>query len=878
VACSTSIGSDADVDADADSSSPKRSTTTTTSTTTTSTATSASPVVSISESFHDDMRRVLESRKQNGMLSIHTAATSSTATGTATATTAPTDAAAATSSIHTRTKTDNTSSSNSNSNSSSSSSSSSRRDRKHKPVILESDVDGAERAHAMLQHLRGIGAASEVSYQIVMRAFLQRGRLRWHSTSSSSSSSSSSSTAAPPATTTTNNNNHNNHHNNNNNESGSGSGTIVCAADQLEHLLQELVQMNLDTAKIGQDEDEDTDNDGADIDINIDIDIDNDININNDTVLPVSMETYNMVLEAYATCSTPRGDRDYANRAHQLLQRMRAMFGQDTDVDVDVDADTDVNVNAGGGVPVESLMHVLHAYAWQQANLQDGLCAEAADQLLVEIAGRTSDPAILLPCYDWTLEAWSKSGSVNSAQQADIMFAKIKALNETLTTDCDEATLSLFDAETYSNAILAWSKCSEAGSAEQAHQLLLDMLNRYQAGAFPVGSEPTLIAFNGVITAWGKTGRVDKAEEVLWLMEEFRPECQELVPDAVSYNSVLHAYTLRNPNKKQALEKALHLVQYMENNYQTQPSIKPNTFTYKTLMKCWIQSGEPNVAESVEKVLLQMEQLWKEGDYAVEPNNRIFNMVINAYAKSDDFFAARKAFDLLGRMKTSSKCQPDIISYTSVMECLSKSADPKAVQQAEELLDEAFRRYEETKDPALMPNLRTFTMAILTLAKNHGSVVKARALLTQCMDLYIETKNPLLLPNEYPYNYVLNCAANTLENQQEAFKIATQTYQEMRQSKTVNPDSFTYAFWLKCCNNLLPESDLRTKCVSYAFEECKKEGLVSKEVLTRLFQGNRPTVVNLLLENQTNRQPYRNVKVQDLPPAWSRRTARRGNR
>jgi pentatricopeptide repeat protein len=770
---SSDVDVDAEVDTDADSN-PIRSTS------------AASPVVSISESFHDDMRRVLESRRQQ------------------------TDAADA--SISQTQRPHNTVSA--------------RRDRKFKPAILDSDVDGAERAHAMLQHLRGIGAASETSYQIVMRAFLERGRLRWPQTQTASTT-----------TTSTNNNN------NNNIESGSGSGTIVCAADQLEHLLQELVQMNLDTAQTSKDENDDHD------------DNDND----NDTVLPVSMETYNLVLEAYATCSTPRGDRDYAHRAHQLLQRMQAIFGPEA-------------------VPVTSLMHVLHAYAWQQANLQDGLCARAADVLLVEIAGRTSDPAILLPCYDWTLEAWSKSGSANSAQQADAMFAKIKALNETLTPDCDESTLSLFDAETYSNAILAWSKCSQAGSAEQAHALLLDMLNRYQAGAFPVGSEPTLIAFNGVITAWGKTGRVDKAEEVLWLMEDFRPECQELVPDAVSYNSVLHAYTMRNPNKKQALEKALTLVQYMENNYQAQPSITPNTFTYKTLMKCWIQSGDPNIAESVEKILLQMERLWKEGDYAVEPNNRIFNMVINAYAKSDDFFAARKAFDLLGRMKTSSKCQPDIISYTSVMECLSKSADPKAVQQAEELLDEAFRRYEETKDPALMPNLRTFTMAILTLAKNHGSVVKARALLTQCMDLYIETKNPLLLPNEYPYNYVLNCAANTLENQQEAFKIATQTYQEMRQSKTVNPDSFTYAFWLKCCNNLLPESDLRTKCVSYAFEECKKEGLVSKEVLTRLFQGNRPTIVNQLLENQTNRQPYRSVKVQDLPPAWSRRTARRGNR
>jgi pentatricopeptide repeat protein len=709
----------------------------------------STPSLEISENFHDDMRRVLESRRQNvdaQLLKTH--ATSS---------------------------------------------------RKHKPVILETDVDGAQRAYAMLQHLREIGAANETSYQIVMRAFLQRGRWRWQSTTTTTTSSST-----------------NSDDNSSSMRSSGGSTTIVCAADQLESLLQELLEIDV----------------------------------------AVSMDTYNLVLEAYATCSTPRGDRDYARRADELLQRMQATTEK---------------------VPVESLMHVLHAYAWQQANLQDGLCAAAAERLLVEISAQTQDPAILLPCYDWTLEAWSKSGSVNSAQQADLMFAKIKALNETLTAACDESTLSLFDAETYSNAILAWSKCSQEGSAERANELLLEMLDRYQNGSFSSGSEPTLIAFNGVITAWGKTGRVDKAEQVLWLMEKIRPGCQGLVPDAVSYNSVLHAY-MRSGDRKQALEKALSLVQYMEDNYHIQPAIKPNSFTYKTLMKCWMQSGRPNIAEFVEKILLQIERLWQEGDDAVEPNNRIFNMVINAYAKSDDFFAARKAFELLDRMKASSKCQPDIISYTSVLECLSKSADPIAAQQAEDLLDEAYQRYEKTGDPALMPNLRTFTMTILTLAKNHGSVVKARALLTRLVEQHAKTKNPLLKPNEYPFNYVLNCAANTLENQQQAFQIATLTYQEMRQSKTVNPDSFTYAFWLKCCNNLLPESDLRTKCVSYAFEECKKEGLVTNEVLTRLFQGNRPTVVNLLLENETNRAPYRSVKVQDLPPAWSRRNARRGKR
>ena len=659
--------------------------------------------------------------------------------------------------------------------------------RRRKPVVLTSDVDGALKAYSMLQHLRQIGAASEAPYVLVMRAFLQRGRLRWQQPAANGESSNNN---MPTKNMPTNN-----------------SPSIICAADQLELLLHELQALTQSL----------------------------------DKQPPLSMDTYNLVLQAYATCSTPRGDRDYASKAQQLLERMQDQCSRNGGT-----------TNSTITVPVESLMHVLHAYAWQQANLQEGICAAAAHDLLQQICQQTNDLAILLPSHDWVLEAWSKSGSAHSATRADAVFAQLKALNATLTgvllakerdghdgssnisssssatrsderLDDDHATAaSVFDAETYSNAILAWSKCSELGSAARAHELLLEMLEKYQTGAFPAGSEPTLIAFNGVITAWGKAGRVEKAEQVLWLMEEYRPLCRELVPDAVSFNSVLHAYMKSGAapgsggaaaaaagaaaadNRKQSLDNALALVQYMEDNHHLQPAIKPNTFTYNTLLKCWIQSGRSDMAENAERVLHQMEQLWRDGDTAVQPNNRIFNMVINAYSKSDQYFATRKAFELLNRMKASRQCRPDIVSYTSVMECLSKSADPKAVQQAEDLLDEAFMLYNKTGNPALMPNLRTFSMVILTLAKNNGSAVKARALLTQLVGLYETTKNPLLLPNEYPYNYVLNCAANALENKQEAFQIATQTYQEMRQSEIVKPDSFTYG-------TCVPSSALCTK-------------------------------------------------------------------
>lgn len=257
------------------------------------------------------------------------------------------------------------------------------------------------------------------------------------------------------------------------------------------------------------------------------------------------------------------------------------------------------------------------------------------------------------------------------------------------------------------------------------------------------------------------------------------------------------------------------------------------------------------------------------------PTNRHFNVVINAYAKSSNPFAAQKAYDLLQRMKASKsqESKPDIISYTSVIECFSKSSEPNASQIVLDLLEEVFQIHRETGDADMRPNLRTFTNVIWTLAKCNGSAVTARELLTQLVDLYEETKDKSLRPNAYPYNYVLNCAANTvLDEKLHAFRIATQTYEEMRKSPYVKPDSFTYAFWFKCCNNLLPSgSELKDKCMFYALDQCKKDGLLSGTVLNRLQRAASPSDLEDWLDlPPRDLRRLMNLKVTDLPRSWSR--------
>jgi hypothetical protein len=790
-------------------------------------------------------------------------------------------------------------------------------ERRTKPPIIANDIDGAERCLVLLRHLQqhhsnllfqqqevetngkeddsptaGTVTLAEAAYQIVMRAFLRRGRLRWQC-------------SGPTGTIPT--------------------GTVICAADQLEELLAELQDLLR--------------NNRGDSDRTA-----------NDTCF-LSLTTYNLVLQAYAICATPRGDRLYASRAHALLQEI---------VTLQVEPTTVADQSA---LMIESYLNVLHAYAWQQANLQVASTgAEPAAQLLQTIcAMRPNNTNVLLRAHILVLEAYSKS--VGGARQCHNLLQTVKQLNATL-TDTERAAQEgrqLLDAEVYSNAILAWSKATDdsggsgsiddlttslSHSAEMAHELLLELIDLFLAGAFRnestsgsdavangadiSGSEPPLIAFNGVISAWGRIGRVDKAEEVLWLMEKkMRPQCSYLVPNAVSYNSVLHGI-LRLSDREGALRKAIELVSYMENHADEQPAIQPNAFTYHTLMKCWLQSQRPNAAEEAERLLMQIEEFWKAGDDSIEPTNRIYNMVLNSYAKKcSGRFVSVKALDLIRRMKNTIKCQPDIISYTSAIECISNSGDAMAPELAEELFSEATQLYNKTKSPDLMPNWRFYTMTIQALAKNNGSVVRARALLTQLVELYHASgQNPQLRPNTFPYNYVLNCAANTLDHKMEAFRIASQTYQEMRKSDFIRPDSYSFAFWLKCCNNLLEPGDLRTKGVSFAFEECKREGLVNNEVITRLVQGSPVSLVDELLETAMtsktggvtripakssnsgnsyakdadrkmlvrggnsllgneetsapnkanvpkNNRSFRTLTVRDLPPSWSRNTRAR---
>ena len=677
-------------------------------------------------------------------------------------------------------------------------------ERRKRPTKLTQDVDGAIRVTSMLRHMVNIGVATEESFQIVLEAVCGRGRLRWKNRAA----------------------------------------FVVCAADEVEDLMQELWQRQ----------------DGI-----------------------VSTKTCNLALRAYAACSTPRGDRRYAQKAQALLEDM-----EDNRIEPSI----------------ETYSHLVNAWAWQQGNLENGECAEKAQSNFEQLEKMNPDDATLLQALDWILEGWSKTRSKDAPPRAEEILNKMVQIKK----KNPECGSSLPNSQSYANAILAWAKSRRKNSAEKAQEMLFQLFEKCEGDDLSL--EPNIFAVSkfssratyshgllclildcsispvcfhtqnkdGVISAWARIGKTEKAEGVLWRANEARKTCKSLVLDVVTYNSIVHGY-LRDAHGDQGIQRMLQIVDYMNKNKGDQPSIAPDCFTYHCVLRAWKKSHEPDAAIHAVEALEKMHHLWESGDTSTPPKNVYYNMAINKLAKNKRGADARKALGVFRLLQSSKFCTPDIISYTSVIECLSKSNDPLAAEQSLDLFNEVWQLYQENEDEDLMPNLRTYTMAILSLTKNPTieNVVKARDLLSQLEDRSIETGDPSLKPNAYPYNYVLNCAASCVGNAGEklkAFHIASQTYNDLRKSKDIEPDSYTYSFWIKGANSLLPEGELRRKCITLSFEQCQRDGLVNSSVLRRLLAGTPQDVLADLLDLDASTSPasYRQLTIEDLPPQWSRNT------
>ena len=253
----------------------------------------------------------------------------------------------------------------------------------------------------------------------------------------------------------------------------------------------------------------------------------------------------------------------------------------------------------------------------------------------------------------------------------------------------------------YSIAISAWAKCAIPEAAEMAEGILNRFMKEYDEvlllqneKLFQYEEEirPNNVVFNSVMDAWASSGSAEAGEKAQALLDRMeglsRVDKYDIRPDTISYNTCIKAWCNSNlPNSplmaEQVLSKLETNPQYPKRgNDGDIVIVRPNRFSYNTVINAWAKSQLPESAQHAEALLLRMIRYSKSVPLAT-PDVVTFSTVLNAIAKSKTVTKkAEKCSTLLQIMINlhendgSQFMKPNVICYNTVLNACAFSASP----------------------------------------------------------------------------------------------------------------------------------------------------------------------------------------------------------
>lgn len=114
---------------------------------------------------------------------------------------------------------------------------------------------------------------------------------------------------------------------------------------------------------------------------------------------------------------------------------------------------------------------------------------------------------------------------------------------------------------------------------------------------------------------------------------------------------------------------------------------------------------------------------------------------------------------------------------------------------------------------------------------------------------YLESRNPNLKPNVKTFTAVLNACARPVDESErnDAFEIAETTMAELSQGTYDKPNFLSYAAFLSVCCSTVAPGEERDVIVRKKFKECIEAGEVAKLVLTKLRIAATPSLYEELV-------------------------------
>jgi pentatricopeptide repeat protein len=291
--------------------------------------------------------------------------------------------------------------------------------------------------------------------------------------------------------------------------------------------------------------------------------------------------------------------------------------------------------------------------------------------------------------YNSLMSCYTRHGSSEKAQKAIKLLYKMKKIGSRYNSSAQPSTIS------YNIAMNAFVKSRRKDAPIKVEALLNEMYNLYNATG-DVRIRPNLRSLNACLDAWAKSS-IDGADVRImgWIqrvLHDTKHGTIKIIPDIWSYTHYLHA--LSRSGRARMGDEAERVLNEVESLYRGgYQGLKPNVLTFTSVIHCIALSGQEDSVERALAILDRMEDLHAEGFGDVRPNLFTYNCVINTIAKSKRRNKAEAAMQLLRRIQ-SVALRPGSVSFNNVINACAfsnhREDDPETVLQiALDVLKEA---------------------------------------------------------------------------------------------------------------------------------------------------------------------------------------------
>lgn len=360
-------------------------------------------------------------------------------------------------------------------------------------------------------------------------------------------------------------------------------------------------------------------------------------------------------------------------------------------------------------------------------------------------------------------------------------------------------------------------------------------------------------------------------------------------PDTFSYNGVLDAWA--NSGKEDGLAKIIKIYKHMEGLREQGKDVEPTIRTVNAILNAHAkiitrytrvnkyqekqQDKADAIAEAANELYLETKAKAEEtGESFWEPDVMTFTILMDIYSKCGTYEATQKAESLLKELKEKHKksnlnhiYRPNFRTYTTLVTAWSRTRSHESPKRVEELLEE-MKEHQGTQ-----PNARSYTSAIQCWAKSSDSKKAKHVLkiLLSMKQMYKDSGRQDIRPTMMTYNAAIDACAKTMgtsDEQTEALKIAFAILKSVEADDSVQVNELTYSMVLHAVNKLLPTGPESSQVASAVFGKAKKTGHVDQAVVRNMRLCAEPRQLQEIFEGHMNSSGQYNIDT--FPKSWTK--------